>query len=339
MGLRCLLGHDFGEPELKREREEQGSEVVVTVREITVCSRCGAEQVVSENKEVTSVEQLSAAATGADVDPQAGAVEGAPESIDQSIDDAPPRRTDPAPEAGGNASSTDARPGTATSAATSSENPFDEGVSDDAEIITAGPSDSSASDSSSADSIADSPAHTDRPQQPTPSDTDDGDLPGADADSRAPDSSAEPDDGIILPDEPSTDVDDREPGAWPVHDDGVDSDAAADRVPWPDPEGTDDGFDASKPSEGGPEDVTFGGGFTPEITESTTESDEPTIQSDDGFTRADPATVEFEPMEDDVRTEFFCPECGLSKPAGGSSMRAGDICPKCRKGYISERPM
>src|SRR6056297_567502 len=59
MGLRCLLGHDFGEPELQREREEDGDEVVTTVREVKTCARCGETQVVSENTEVTTMQQLA----------------------------------------------------------------------------------------------------------------------------------------------------------------------------------------------------------------------------------------------------------------------------------------
>jgi len=59
MGLRCLLGHDFDEPELRREREEDGEEVVITVSEEKTCSRCGYAKTVSENKEVTSIEQLA----------------------------------------------------------------------------------------------------------------------------------------------------------------------------------------------------------------------------------------------------------------------------------------
>lgn len=56
MGLTCsLLGHVFDETDVEREREERGSEVVTVVRDIERCSRCGAERVLSENKEVTSV--------------------------------------------------------------------------------------------------------------------------------------------------------------------------------------------------------------------------------------------------------------------------------------------
>jgi len=35
MGLRCsLLGHDYGESFVERDREERGNEVVVTEREL-----------------------------------------------------------------------------------------------------------------------------------------------------------------------------------------------------------------------------------------------------------------------------------------------------------------
>jgi len=57
MGFSCFLfGHDFGDAEVEREREEQGSEVVTTIRERETCSRCGTQRVVSENTEVTTLE-------------------------------------------------------------------------------------------------------------------------------------------------------------------------------------------------------------------------------------------------------------------------------------------
>jgi DNA-directed RNA polymerase subunit RPC12/RpoP len=58
MGLRCsILGHTFDETEVRRDRRERGSgnEVVTVVAQVERCSRCGAERVVSENKEVVSV--------------------------------------------------------------------------------------------------------------------------------------------------------------------------------------------------------------------------------------------------------------------------------------------
>jgi ssDNA-binding Zn-finger/Zn-ribbon topoisomerase 1 len=60
MGLKCsVIGHKYGEASVEREREEQGSEVVITIQERETCERCGKERVVSENKEVTSIETPS----------------------------------------------------------------------------------------------------------------------------------------------------------------------------------------------------------------------------------------------------------------------------------------
>lgn len=60
MSLKCsIFGHSYGEAEVVRDREEDGSEVVITIRELETCGRCGAERVVSENKEVTTLETPS----------------------------------------------------------------------------------------------------------------------------------------------------------------------------------------------------------------------------------------------------------------------------------------
>lgn len=60
MSLKCsIFGHDFGDPETEQEREEQGNEVVTTTRKVETCTRCGETRVISENKEVTSLETPS----------------------------------------------------------------------------------------------------------------------------------------------------------------------------------------------------------------------------------------------------------------------------------------
>jgi len=60
MGIKCsLLGHHFDDPDVERDREEQGSEVVITITETETCQRCGETRVVSENKEVTTLETPS----------------------------------------------------------------------------------------------------------------------------------------------------------------------------------------------------------------------------------------------------------------------------------------
>jgi len=61
MSLKCsLLGCDYGAPDHVEEREERENEVVVTTREVRRCDRCGNAQVLSENKEVTTVERATA---------------------------------------------------------------------------------------------------------------------------------------------------------------------------------------------------------------------------------------------------------------------------------------
>jgi hypothetical protein len=60
MSFKCsVFGHRYGDPDVEREREEQGSEVVITIKETETCKRCGETRVVSENKEVTTLETPS----------------------------------------------------------------------------------------------------------------------------------------------------------------------------------------------------------------------------------------------------------------------------------------
>ncbi len=57
MSLKCsVFGHQFGDTDITRDRVEQGSEVVITITETETCDRCGETRVVSENKEVTTLE-------------------------------------------------------------------------------------------------------------------------------------------------------------------------------------------------------------------------------------------------------------------------------------------
>jgi hypothetical protein len=57
MSLKCsLFGHRYGDTEVRRDREQQGSELVETVQEVKICDRCGEQLVISETTEVTTVE-------------------------------------------------------------------------------------------------------------------------------------------------------------------------------------------------------------------------------------------------------------------------------------------
>ena len=373
MGLRCLLGHDFDEPELRREREEDGDEVITTVTEVKTCARCGETQVVSENTEVTTMAQLAdeaaagaeAAETapsatdpdvsgdgaaadeggtgvGAPVDPPADpepgpADSGADATADADVDDAvildddPTAPGDDRSEAGVDAGSAD--DGSAVDVG------GDESGDDGAEVLGSEPGDE-------AGSLGGGGEYAEYPEaESAASPADD-----------EPD--AETDDGVIL-DEEAEPAADRERGAWPDVDEADDAGAGAATTPWPDQRGEDEGFSAEV-SGGGSGEVGFGGGLTPETAEPSAGDEDaeyveaPERDADDVDGTAEPREAEAEPADtgsgitraespdlqtsaSDAATEYHCPECGMSREAGGSAMRAGDICPECKRGYVSER--
>ncbi|MFB6123584.1 MAG: hypothetical protein ABEJ78_09005 [Haloferacaceae archaeon] len=335
MGLRCLLGHDFGNREVERERQEDGNEVVVTYRTVETCQRCGDRRVVSENKEVRPIRGGEEMQTGlgGGVDVTAGADGDA--SADESA-------TADEPTADG---ATDADGATAA----------------DATAETADPADAIEAAEADAD---DGPSAAEDDGIILTDDGDDGDdtgrrrgqWPDADVNDRSTVEAG----AATTESAPSTDdavAEQRSANESTATDDGVERaageavDAAADDAVllgsddrWPDHEGDDEGFDAEPGGSGGT-DVSFGGGLTPEASEATNGA-AAYVDGDDGrdasatdkeFVRADDADVDIDRSEPGTRSEFYCPNCGLSRLAGESSMRAGDICPDCRKGYIAER--
>lgn len=263
MGFRCsLLGHDYGESTTEEEREERGNEVVVTVRELETCERCGAETVISENTEVRS--------------------------IDAGVDDG-----------------------------------------------------------AAADAVG-----------PEPAVDADGDDEAGGVDDEFGDASPEADDGVILEDD-----DDRDPGEWPEEDATADEDMdapesddeavadagdevepaddadldrngtgeATDLTEWPDPGVEDEGYDA-RPG-GDDVDVEFGGSLQPEAaTADADETEEFVSASGSGITSTGPVE-----RSDDVDTVLVCPECEFTEESVATSQRPGDICPECRRGYLTER--
>lgn len=41
-----------------------------------------------------------------------------------------------------------------------------------------------------------------------------------------------------------------------------------------------------------------------------------------------------ETVDDETPEAYHCPECGFTTNASGSSLRPGDSCPECRRGYL-----
>lgn len=252
MGLRCsLTGHNFGPPETEREREERGDEVIITIRELQVCTRCGAEQVTSESTEVRPVRP-------------------APESVTEEDDEEPLEEPEP--------------PDPAVTEETPAEESEPE-VEDDAVILE---------------------DDDDEPSARAP-----GQWPDAD-DTRVGDQSSE-----ATPEEP-VDAEPDEAGDEPEEVDAGDQPEDAEEE-WPDPgPGEDEGFDATSPQAG--EDAQ-------EYVEA------PEDGSDTGFVSPSEETVSVEEAD----AVFVCPSCDFQEPVAGSSLRSGDICPSCKKGYLTER--
>jgi hypothetical protein len=368
MGLRCLLGHEYGTPELQRDREEQGGEVVVTVREVKTCTRCGEERVVSENKEITSITTPSEIEELADEGAADATVEHADdvESVGAEATDGPAANDEPQ---------------TADDTATS-ETPA--AADADADAATA-----------EADAGADAPddggvefldGSDDADPEPAPAAA----GPGAAADAPTDDGpSAEEDDGVILDDDAEPPAE-RGHGEWPdaddvrsddertptleevreaadadeesasdetvdddrpAHDDAeVVSETEHDRAQWPEQVGDDEGF-AAEPDDGEPTDVSFSG-----LSPSGSDTVRDVTSGDAGYDaefvgngsnqRAAGAnggqitrTAELDTSPGSgggEPTAYVCPECGLRRAAEGASLRAGDICPECRRGYIAE---
>lgn len=267
MSLRCsLLGHEYGESEIERDREERGNEVVISVVELERCTRCEKTRTISENTEVT---QLSQPRSSSETNPAESGTTGV-----ETRSDADPRSRGsglrPRPEAG--------------------------------------------SDSGGGSGI--------EPRSEAEM--------GFEADPRDEDTE-------IIEDDPA--VEDRDPGDWPDVEDHEGREESPNA--WPEPDGEDEGFDARTPD--GRTDLDFGGGLTPqadqgaEIIESSDGANTDDGDSEPTFVSAGPRPAPDRPADSGGETTLYCPNCGTAGLEERDSLRAGDICPECHRGYLAER--
>ncbi|MFD1632191.1 DUF7093 family protein [Haloplanus ruber] len=331
MGLRCLLGHEYANREVEREREERGDEVVVTYRTVETCDRCGERRIVSENKEVRPVREPTedgvTTGLGGGVTPDLDAADGAETDHGMPAGEGTPADDGGAPASGGGPTA-DADQPTADAEATTADQPTADADQPTADAeATAADAEATTADEATVDA-----------DQPT---------------------AAEEDDAIILDDDTDDDGGvsaDRTPGEWPDADDtavAADGDEGTTGVPeaddgatvvegegWPDPEGEDEGFDAT-PGDAAPEDATIDEEVGPAVGDPAATNGTTEAAGGAAAGKQFVAAQEVEPVGDNrttaAETEFFCPNCGHARGAGGSSMRAGDICPECHQGYIAER--
>lgn len=258
MSLRCsLLGHEYGESEIERDREERGNEVVLSVTELERCVRCGNARVISENTEVT---QRS------------------------------PRRKPDASESPSEPDSRGSFSGANAAPSSTAETRSDAGVGSDRNVDFAA----------------------------------DDDAGGAE----------------LLETNEGDDRSRRESGSWPEHDgESAATDASKE---WPSLEDDDEGFDASVP-DGESTTVEFGGGLTPQADQGAEilrgESSRDEEDDDVEFVRSETSFAPDRTVEIEGETELYCPGCDASDLDDRESLRAGDICPVCRRGYLAEREL
>lgn len=268
MGLTCsLLGHDWDDPTTEREREQRGDEVITTVREVQVCTRCDERSVVSENTEVRSAEP--------DPDPEPAGTPG-----DDGTGSAPtPTRDAPDADATVGGAGVDAGFGDVDAEY--------EGVEDDAVILEDEPVEPSERQPGEWPSAEDTRLdELDAPVDDEPSVTDA--VGGADAAG-----SAEPVDAAAGDEAPDA--------ASAV----VDENGSHDGSDWPDP-----GRSDADAGSGGP---------------------------GSGIARAAPTSTPEPTDEIDVDATFVCPACEFHAPSMNASLREGDICPECQRGYLTEQ--
>ncbi|MFB6164555.1 MAG: hypothetical protein ABEJ31_05300 [Haloarculaceae archaeon] len=314
MSLKCsLLGHRFGDTSVEEEREEQGSEVVTTIKEVETCERCGAARVVSENKEITSLDAESDA--GADGEGDTDDAADGEGDTDGAAD-----ADEVAPTVGGVTGGSHA--------------PDIDAVEDDAEFIdNADPGPADAEAEAAAAEVAD-----------------EGPAAGsaADADDAAEQEPPADDGAVILED----DEDERDPGEWPEEAEASDDEAAAPE-PTATAVGTDADADAADGEDGAGADPVSGewpdeygyeereGETTPTVDwPAEDEPDEDPWKPTESLTE-NIDTGDVEPAGSAAITvpegEFECPECGFRTDVESSSLRAGDFCPECRRGSLEHR--
>ena len=216
MGLKCsVLGHKYGETTVEREREEQGSEVVITIQERETCERCGNTRIVSENKEVTAIETPSDIASDLVEDEAESETAGTESTPEDEPTAGTAEATDEGTGRSGGWDSVDDPVETPADAGLGGDSVDDEETvdpsADDAEIIDDGDD----SEDESGDVELDEPTTT-------------VDVPDAEGEEPVAGDETDPekDDGLILGEEAESEStgDDRQPGEWPDEpgDDGDD---------------------------------------------------------------------------------------------------------------------
>jgi len=307
MGFQCsIFGHKYGDVQSERERRENDNEVIITVRETKTCTRCGETMVVSENKEIRTVETATdapvnggtgrASGTGGTETPQPSPDVGA-EVIDSSQatdEDA----TDTSQDAGGSYTTGTGPDRGADGDATGQQ---------DSDTPPPGPG-------------GDGASRRQDSEDETETYSTGGGIPDAETGEEMAESLGDgppprKDDAEILNDE-----DEREPGEWP--DDWEDE--------------ADDGG-VEPPGEWPEETTADANDWQPEAERETADEEADDTDEDEAVGDEEP---EIEPTRDALTVpegEFYCPDCRFATRVEDSSLREGDFCPQCHEAALEHR--
>lgn len=328
MGLKCsVLGHKYGDATVERDREEQGSEVVITIREIETCSRCEEERVVSENKEVTTLatpdeptdaeptddDDMTVGRGSTDRDSQASEDAGSSEAGTEQSGSEPQRADTPdEPQEDAEVFQDEETPAQ-SGVASLDDAPEDGDGADDAELIDAGPTDEPIDDP--ADDQTDDATADAATESAPPVDTNEGvEILEAEADeSAADDELADPS------------IEDAEFTTDPVEDEPVEEDAVI--------IGEDDGNDQDD------DDDRAHGAWPAEPDDGADDADWTPSDGNNGAAITAPdAGTEHNTAVTIPDGQFRCPACEYTTLVADSSLRAGDFCPDCHKGSLVHEP-
>ncbi|MFL2520911.1 MAG: hypothetical protein ACJ0QU_00790 [Halobacteriales archaeon] len=113
---------------------------------------------------------------------------------------------------------------------------------------------------------------------------------------------------------------------------------------WPEVAGEDEGFNAGLP-DASIENIEFGGGLIPKSLREEEMEEEVVVEFPDqeemelkfGEGEGEEIIGKIRGRRKDTQTVYVCGQCEYQTPVYESSLRKGDICPACRKGYIDEK--
>jgi hypothetical protein len=324
MSIKCsLLGHSFGETTVERERSEEGTEVVITITEMETCSRCGETRVVSENKEVTTLETPAVDESPADATDDA-------DRSDETVESTGGTDAVILDDDGGREASAQAEARGAETTIPDAESDGSDVTDTDGEdaVIIGEDEDEEGAAEESTDGTADADTDADA--------DDDRDL------GEWPDESTDPAERAKVSDEVE------------ILDDGPDTSETATDSDGPVESGP---GSASAVSGGAPDQSTETGASDDEAADADSgrsegawpEEESPTVGNDamdewpDETKRDEPADSgisgpsldgEGGPSVSVPEGMFKCSECGFTTEADSSSLRAGDFCPECHRGTL-----